>query len=91
MNFTSLINWPASSKLGRPLNSAEMTKHGLDWTNKTWSNYQIPCFPLYSIIKAVGDLSEIDFLSLDVEGAEKSILKAFPFDKMKIKVNQITD
>ncbi len=88
MNFTTLSEWPASAKLGRPLNQEEMKKHGIDWVkNKTWINYQIPCFPLYSIIAATGEFgSQIDFLSLDVEGAEIDILKSFPHERFSFKV-----
>ena len=36
--------------------------------------YQMQCLPLYSIMKAAGQ-TRIDFLSLDVEGAEYGILQ----------------
>ena len=36
---------------------------------------KIQCFPLYSILKALGR-TKIDFFSLDVEGAEYGILRS---------------
>uniref|UniRef100_A0A915KI92 Methyltransferase FkbM domain-containing protein n=1 Tax=Romanomermis culicivorax TaxID=13658 RepID=A0A915KI92_ROMCU len=46
------------------------------------------CFPLYSILLAVNH-TKVDYFSLDVEGAEMSILKALPFDKIDIDVLQV--
>jgi len=43
------------------------------------------CYPLYSIMLALGR-NHIDYLSLDVEGAELPILKTIPFDKLRIDV-----
>jgi FkbM family methyltransferase len=47
--------------------------------------YKVQCFPLYSILLAVGR-TEIDFLELDVEGSEYKILKTIPWHKVDIKV-----
>ena len=46
------------------------------------------CFPLYSILKAVGNPT-VHYFSLDVEGSELPILKTIPFDKVDIKVLDI--
>ena len=46
------------------------------------------CFPLYSILTAVGNPT-VHYFSLDVEGAELPILKTIPFDKVDIKVLDI--
>ena len=43
------------------------------------------CFSFYSILLAVGN-PVVDYFSLDVEGAELSILKSIPWDKVDIKV-----
>jgi len=43
------------------------------------------CYPLYSIMLALGR-NRIDFLSLDVEGAELPILRTIPFDKIYIEI-----
>jgi len=64
-----------------------MKAHGIDWIqNKTWVEYERPSFPLYSIITAAG-FTRIDFLSLDVQGAEIGILKNYPFEKIPVKVS----
>ena len=46
------------------------------------------CFPLYSILSAVGNPT-VHYFSLDVEGSELPILKTIPFDKVDIKVFDI--
>ena len=43
----------------------------------------VQCFPLYSILLAVGR-TKIDFFSLDVEGAEQTVLESIPMDKVDI-------
>ena len=44
----------------------------------------IPCFSLYTIMKALGVL-DVDYFSLDVEGGEWSVIKSIQFDKINIK------
>lgn len=46
------------------------------------------CFPLQSVLLAV-NRTKVDYFSLDVEGAEMSILRALPFDKIDIDVLQV--
>ena len=43
----------------------------------------VPCFPLYTILKAV-NIFKIDYFSLDVQGGEYSVLESIPFDKISI-------
>lgn len=45
----------------------------------------VQCFPLYSVLKALGRL-HVDYFSLDVEGAELYILRTIPWDLVKIDV-----
>ncbi|KZS05653.1 Uncharacterized protein APZ42_031100, partial [Daphnia magna] len=45
---------------------------------------EVQCFPFYSILLAVG-VTQVDFLSLDVEGHELKILKTIPWRKLNIK------
>jgi hypothetical protein len=45
--------------------------------------------PLHEILERNHAPHEIDFFSLDVEGAEEYVMDAFPFDKYKIKVMTI--
>ena len=46
---------------------------------------KIPCLPLSHILKNVG-LKHIDFMSLDVEGAELAVLKSIDFEAVNISV-----
>ena len=48
----------------------------------------VQCFTLYSILLALGK-TEVDYLSLDVEGPELEILHTIPFNKIKINVMSI--
>merc|ERR1712080_431870 len=56
---------------------------GCEITNMTYTRVQ--CYPLYSALLAIG-VSTVDFFSLDIEGAELSVLKTLPFHKINIKV-----
>lgn len=46
---------------------------------------RVKCFPLYSLLLAI-NTTEVDLLSLDVEGAELQVLKTLPWEKVKIQV-----
>lgn len=48
--------------------------------------YKMQCFPLYSLLIAVGR-TQVDYFSLDVEGSEYKILKTIPWPKVDIKVS----
>ncbi len=47
--------------------------------------YKKQCFPLYSILLAIGK-TDVDYFGLDVEGSEYKILKTIPWHKVNIKV-----
>ena len=47
---------------------------------------ELQCFPLYSYLAAL-NVTTVDYFSLDVEGAEFSILKTIPWNKVDIKVS----
>jgi hypothetical protein len=53
--------------------------------NTTANIYKKQCFPLYSLLLAIGR-TEIDYFSLDVEGFEYKILQTIPWLKVGIKV-----
>ncbi|XP_059352857.1 protein Star-like [Daphnia carinata] len=44
----------------------------------------VQCFPLYSILLAVGR-TQVDYFSVDVEGSESQILMSIPWHKVDIK------
>lgn len=48
--------------------------------------FKVPCFPLFSILSAI-NIFKVDFVSLDIEGAELDVLKTIPFKSVFIKVN----
>ncbi|XP_047492557.1 uncharacterized protein LOC125041567 isoform X2 [Penaeus chinensis] len=45
---------------------------------------EVQCFPLYSYLLAL-NVTTVDYFSLDVEGAEFSVLKTIPWEKVDIK------
>ena len=47
------------------------------------------CFPLYSILLALNQLT-VDFFSLDIEGDELRVLQTIPFDKVRVQLNCYT-
>ena len=49
---------------------------------------EMQCLPLTSIIKAMGNPT-IDYLSLDIEGAEFPVLQSIAFDEVDISVISI--
>jgi hypothetical protein len=54
-------------------------------SNKGEVLYTIQCFPIYSLLLAIGQTT-VDYFSLDVEGSEYKILKTIPWHKVDIKV-----
>ena len=50
--------------------------------------YKVQCFPLYSLILAAGN-PVIDYLSLDIEGAELKVLQTIPFSEVDIRVMSV--
>jgi hypothetical protein len=56
--------------------------------NTTQDIYKVQCFPLYSILLAIGR-THIDYFGLDVEGSEYKILKTIPWHKVYVQVLNI--
>ena len=52
---------------------------------KKFLDMNIQCFPLFSIIQAMG-VKYVDYFSLDIEGAELNVLKTLPLDDIFIEV-----
>ena len=49
----------------------------------------VECYPLYSLLLAIGSTDKVDLLSLDIEGAELAVLRAIPWDKVNIELVMI--
>lgn len=79
LNFSNPVKWAPSGRIGDPV---DLRKWGVD---TEWTQFEVQGIPLYSLLKAV-NLTQIDFFSLDVEGAEFEILRTIPFDKVEIRV-----
>ena len=58
---------------------------------KTEDSYQVQCFPLYSLLLASAGHVTVNYLSLDIEGAEFEVLKTIPWDKVDIEVRRGLD
>ena len=73
------------------VHQSQINSRHVDKTFKTSLPYYKPytsimqCIPLTSIIKALGNPT-IDYLSLDIEGAELQVLESISFDDVDIKV-----
>ncbi|TRY68426.1 hypothetical protein TCAL_07481 [Tigriopus californicus] len=52
------------------------------------SLYRVQCYPLYSLLLAMGNPT-VDYFSLDIEGAEIKVLLTIPFDKVNIRTLSI--
>ena len=93
--FPEIVNFDAASIFGGilvegrpqpgeniPITDRERIKPIVDETRRT---IRIQCFPISSLVLALGN-PVIDYLSLDIEGAELEVLKTIPFDKIKIQL-----
>ena len=49
---------------------------------------KVQCYPLYSLLLAAGNPT-VDYLSLDVEGAELKVLRTIPFSEVDIRVMSV--
>lgn len=45
----------------------------------------VECFPVFSLLSAL-NITRVDYLSLDVEGAELRVLENIPFERLDIRV-----
>ena len=50
------------------------------------NTYDMQCFPLYSLLMAAVGNVTVNYLSLDIEGAELLVLETLPWDKLDIEV-----
>ena len=50
--------------------------------------FQVQCFPLYSVLVALGN-PKIDYFSLDIEGAELVVLQTVPWNKVNMTLIEV--
>ena len=48
-----------------------------DWFKSKIFTFKVDCYPLFDILKAA-DLTQLDLLSLDVQGVDLKVLKTVP-------------
>jgi len=60
----------------------------LDRVKNINENEKVECYPLYSMLLAIGQ-TKVDFFSLDIEGAEEFVLRSIPWDKIDIDLVNI--
>jgi len=46
----------------------------------------VECYPFYSLLLSLNMHKRVDYLSLDVEGAEEAVLKTIPWDDVHIQL-----
>lgn len=82
----TVLNFTVAKMMGGLTNLMENSHLGVITHKKKISGHtEVPCLPLYSILKALR-VSHVDFFSLDVEGPELEILQTIPFDKITFDV-----
>ena len=85
LSYSGLMTIAESISSKAELNWAN---HGVEFlnTNEFVAEIWAPAKTLTSILDACAAPREMDFLSLDVEGAESSVLGGFDFDKYKFEL-----
>ena len=81
-----IVTFDAADQVGGIVNTETGEKPGVAFVER--EDITIQCVPLYSVIQALGN-PRIDFLSLDIEGADLQVLMTIPFSKVKISVIMI--
>lgn len=82
--YPALMTFNKAFNRGRVVHNQE-AKNWINKQNIAKDEIQIQCFPLFSILLALDQLT-VDFFSLDVEGDELNVLKTIPWDKVNIKM-----
>ncbi|KAL3871765.1 hypothetical protein ACJMK2_039743 [Sinanodonta woodiana] len=83
--FPVVLTLNAASDMSRTIENMEDKQWVQERNFDQKPFYEVPCFPLYSIMLAINRTS-IDYFGLDVEGNELQILKTIPFDDLDIKI-----
>ncbi|XP_021952088.1 protein Star [Folsomia candida] len=75
-NFLHRDDYSVGSKLGDPEDIVDEVGN--------WTHYNVPCFPIFSILSAL-NVKEVDYFNLDVEGVEEEVLRTIPFNEILIR------
>lgn len=67
------------------LESRVFPEHSLTGQKSKQKFFRVQCFPLYSILLAL-NVTTVDYMSLDVEGAEHGVLESIPWHKVRIQM-----
>ncbi|KAL3870200.1 hypothetical protein ACJMK2_038281 [Sinanodonta woodiana] len=81
--LNSKLRLNSASDMSRTIERKQDEQWVLDHNFDQKPYYEVPCFPLYSIMLAMKQTS-IDYFGLDVEGNELPILQTIPFDDLNI-------
>jgi FkbM family methyltransferase len=81
----NLVGWSGLGRTIEPGHRARIAARHL-----TEKQFMVPCITLDQALTDAG-LAVIDYLSIDVEGAEIEILKDFPFDRYRIEIVGVED
>lgn len=77
-----LNEWPGASSMPQHLSEPNFVSARYDRMN--FKKVRIPGVPLWELLRRHGAPHVIDYMSLDIEGAEWIALKDFPFDEFRI-------
>jgi len=86
-----VVTFDAADQIGGIVNEATGAKPGEGLSRDTVNireEIQLQCVPIFSVLQALGN-PQVDFFSLDIEGADLQVLKTIPFDKVRISVIMI--
>ena len=83
----ALYGWSGIKQSMEPLHESRI-KRSVAWFDRR--TIQVPCRTLDDVLGEFG-IQHIDYLSIDVEGAELAILKVFPFPRYSIDVIGVED
>lgn len=67
------------------MNSPPSWPPGYEWLADRRKTIKVQCFPLYSVLQALGN-PKISYFSLDIEGAEYQVLKTIPWKNVDIEL-----
>jgi FkbM family methyltransferase len=88
-NFQNLVN----NRLCKCINKAVWSSNGIVGFNENWTvggieqgGYEIESITIDKLLRDNNCPKDIDYISLDVEGAEYDVLTCFPFGEYKVKL-----